>query len=173
MSEFFVGALFVFAVFWMLGAMKAMFFFGRRLRHGRRWHHHGPHGGYHGRWEGGPRRRGRRAGFGRAAGEVFKRRLDIDPDQEDIVDHALRDLRASLKELGGTLKDGRADLAAAFAGDEVDQSALDALFARQDDELGRTRREVVSALKQIHAVLDDDQRQRATEWLGHGSIGWA
>ena len=41
------------------------------------------------------RRRGRasKAHFARAAGEMFKRRLDIDEDQEDIVDHALKDLR--------------------------------------------------------------------------------
>ena len=118
------------------------------VRGGRRGGCHGGRGRRHG-WHADGARRGRRAGFARAAGEVFKRRLDVDPDQEDIVDHALADLRDSLEALGATLHDSRAALSQAFAGEEV-----------------------VSALKQIHAVLDPEQRALAASWLADAQPGW-
>lgn len=119
--------------------------------------HHEGHGHRHGR-------RGRR-GFGRAAAEVFKRRLDVDEDQEDLFDHALRDLREAFGGLTRELKRERGDLADAFTGEQVDEAGLAALWAQQDEELQRFRREAVSALKQIHAVLDPDQRRVAASWL--------
>ncbi|MCB9679271.1 MAG: Spy/CpxP family protein refolding chaperone [Alphaproteobacteria bacterium] len=154
---------------------------GHHRFHGRHGFHggHGGHGwrGHHGgHGEGGfqsERRRGRgRHGFSRAASEIFKRHLDLDEDQADLVDHALADLRKAVHEFGDTLKAGRADLGAAFAGEQVDDAALAALFSTQDEEVARFRREAVSALKQIHAVLDPDQREEATRWLSREG-GWA
>ena len=141
------------------------------VRGGRRGGCHGGRGRRHG-WHADGARRGRRAGFARAAGEVFKRRLDVDPDQEDIVDHALADLRDSLEALGATLHDSRAALSQAFAGEEVDQARLDAVWARHDEAVALARREVVSALKQIHAVLDPEQRALAASWLADAQPGW-
>ncbi|MCK6503235.1 hypothetical protein L6R53_07540 [Myxococcota bacterium] len=134
------------------------------------WSHggHGPrsHGG-HGPWshEG---RRGRKVsdeGFARAAAEVFKRRLRVDPDQEDIVDHALRDVQRSLKDLRQALDESRQTLAQAFAAESVDDPALAAAFARQDQAIARARQDLASAVKQVHAVLDDEQRARLVELL--------
>jgi uncharacterized membrane protein len=146
------------------------------------WHGHYAHGGggcgnYGGhRGWGGHHRAGRPGrmgeGFARAAGEVFKRRLHIDEEQEPIVDHALVDLRKTLKELTDEVKDSRAAISAAFAGEAVDDAALATAFARQDDALARARREVVSAMKQVHAVLDADQRKAAAEWLASSEGGW-
>lgn len=152
-------------------------------------HAHGCGGGArwgHGRWEGrwdGEGREGRRGGgrrrdawtnegFGRAAGEILKRRLRVDDDQEPLVDHALADLRAAVKELGEELNGTRDGLADAFRGEKVDDAAIAAAFARHDDAIGRARREVVSALKQIHAVLDDEQRAKAADWLASGDARW-
>ena len=56
------------------------------------------------------------------------------------------------------LPDGYADV----------DAALDAIFETQDAALTQTRRQVVSALKQIHAVLDDEQRATAVQWLASG-----
>ncbi len=141
--------------------------------HGRM--HHERHRGFHRGPGGRGRRHGRgrgKRGFGRAAGEVFKRKLDVDEDQEDLIDHALGDLRSAFKGFGSAMKDGRADLAQAFAGDEVDDAALAALWAQQDEEIARLRREAVSALKQVHAVLDSEQRETASGWLQHRGA-WA
>jgi len=101
----------------------------------------------------------------RAAGEVLKRRLDVDDEQEPIVDHAIADLAASIKELKAELGATHGPLAEALRGDKLDDSALAAIFARHDDALARARREVVSAVKQVHAVLDADQRKKAADWL--------
>lgn len=136
---------------------------------------HGGHGGYGGCGRYG-RRWGRRPmnseGVARAAGEVFKRRLDIDEDQEGIVDHAMTDLRDAIKELAGELKDSRGAIANAFRGETVDEAALSAAFARQDDALGRARRQTVSSFKQIHAVLTPKQREKAADWLGAVETKW-
>ncbi|MEQ1566010.1 MAG: Spy/CpxP family protein refolding chaperone [Myxococcota bacterium] len=137
-----------------------------KTSHVRRWHHH-PAMGHRGC---GASRRGRErwfeeGGFGRAAAEVVKRRLRIDEDQEGIVDHALRDLRESGREYVSTLKDLRRELGGAFSGEVVDEAAIAATFTRHDEEMTRARRDVVSALKQIHGVLDPEQRRAASEWL--------
>ena len=150
----------------------------------RGFHHRRRHPWGGGGWEGdeGPRRGrhghrrhgrgGRGGGFQRAASEMFKRRLRVDEDQEDLVDHALRDLRDAMGGLTRELKRERADLAEAFAGETVDEAGLAALWAQQDEELQRFRREAISALKQIHAVLDPEQRKEAASWLQREG-GWA
>ena len=101
----------------------------------------------------------------RAFGEMLKRRLDIDEDQEDIVDQALGDIRKSVGELKAVMGDSRGDVADAFGGDKVDEASLAAVFGHQDEEVARLRREIVFALKQIHAVVDPEQRELATRWL--------
>jgi uncharacterized membrane protein len=101
-------------------------------------------------------------------GEAIKRGLHVDRDQEDLVDHALGDVREALRELKDVMKESRQDAAAAFEGDQVDDAALDAIFETQDAALTQTRRQVVSALKQVHAVLDDEQRATAVQWLANG-----
>lgn len=182
MIGFLVGALSVVVV---AGVARRAFWMGRHgcgpgrhggcggRGHGGRGCHAGWHGGWRGEWrgEGGAGEGGRRGSplhdeaFARAMGEVFKRRLDVDEDQEPYVDHALKDLRAALKELSDELKATRAPVGEAFRGETVDDAALAAAFARHDDALGRARRQVVSALKQVHAVLTPEQRARAVEWI--------
>jgi uncharacterized membrane protein len=139
---------------------------------GFRMHRYG-HGGCHGGgWHG--RRRGsfESEGFTRAASEVVKRRLGIDEEQEGIVDHALIDLRASVKEFVAELKATHEPLIKAFEGETVDDAAISTIFARHDDALSKARREIVSALKQIHAVLRPEQRERAVKWASKTDHRW-
>jgi hypothetical protein len=159
---FVFGVLFVFG---MLALFKAARFHRRGWGGG--WHHDDDR----------PRRRGGhwaakpwRDGAVRAAGEVVKRRLKVDEDQEGIVDLALADLRSAITSLGEALRDSRTEVVEAFRGDRVDDDALDAIFVRQDQELARARREAVSALRQIHAVLDPEQREAAVTWLGSRDV---
>lgn len=156
----------------MMGCVLGMFVvFGfLKMSHRRRWHRDG------GPWGGGRRRRGRGRGRGRrgavrVAGEMFKRKLDIDEDQEDIVDLALKDLQEAGSEFAGAMRDSREDLSKAFEGDEVDSARLAAVFEQHDAEIARARRKAISALTQVHAVLDEEQRSEAAAWLaglGHG-----
>jgi uncharacterized membrane protein len=143
---------------------------GSGHRHRRGWHGHRWHGE-----EGYRARRGRRQwrdGVGRAAGEVLKRRLRIDDDQEGIVDLALADVRKALTELGTAIRDSRGELAGALRGEALDDAAIAATFAAQDEALSDARRQVVSAVKQIHAVLDPEQREAAADWLGSTDARW-
>lgn len=172
MSGFIFGALTVFGVITLARGLRCAF-------HGGAWH--GRRGGCgrrgwqgRGRWgeeDEGPRRRspGERfstdPGFARAMGEVLKRRLRVDDEQEDIVDHALKDLHQAAGELRAVYADSRPDLAAAFRGDEVDEALLASLAARQDEAVKQARQDIASAFKQIHAVLRPEQRARAADWL--------
>lgn len=164
---------FVFGTLCLFGFIKL----ARGGRHHRRGRcGHGYHGGrgfrggrgfYDGR-EGGPRGEG----FARAFGEIIKRKLRIDEEQEGLVDHALKDLRASLAELAKVAHDSRAAFANAFREETVDEGALAGVFSQHDEALARARRDVVSALKQIHAVLTPEQRVEAAEWLASGDAPW-
>ncbi len=136
--------------------------------------YYGPRHGYGGHgWHGWHGRRGGRhgrggfpsEGVGRAFTEVIKRRLQIDDDQEGIVDHAFADIRKSASELKDELAATRTGIADAFRGETVDEAALASAFARHDDAVSRARRDVVSSLKQVHAVLDADQRAKAADWM--------
>ncbi|MEQ1502098.1 MAG: Spy/CpxP family protein refolding chaperone [Myxococcota bacterium] len=165
---------FVFGTVCLIGLMGVVR--GHHRHHHDGWHHQrgwraGRHGGFRrGHREG----RGRADGsmFGRAAAEVIKRRLHVDEDQEGIVDHGLADVRAAVEEFGSVVAETRTELAGAFRGEAVDEATLAAVFARQDDELARARRDVVSALKQIHAVLDPEQRAEAADWFGAAEPRW-
>ncbi len=140
----------------------------------RRRHHawgggcHGGHRGWHGgggRWADPELRERRRAGMHAAAVEVVKRRLRIDEEQEPYVDHAARDVRETWKTLRSELDAARGDLAQAFRGEAVDDAAIDAIFNRVDAALKTARREAVSAAKQVHAVLEPEQRATAADLL--------
>ena len=122
-------------LFGLFAVGRASFVHGRYGHGGGCGPYGGGRGGWHGRYRGGGRG-GRYAGegFARAAGEVFKRRLRIDEDQEAIVDHALIDLRKSLETFAGELKESRATLAEAFRGESVDDASLASVFTRHDDD---------------------------------------
>jgi Spy/CpxP family protein refolding chaperone len=139
---FVLGVLFVLGMFVLFKGAA-----WRRGGWGHGHHHHHP--------------RRHRYGWGR-----IKQHLKVDEDQEGIVDLALTDLRRAVTGLREALMDGRGEIARAFRGDRVDDAALDAVFARQDEDLARARREAVSALRQIHAVLEPEQREAAVTWLG-------
>ncbi|MEZ4234804.1 MAG: Spy/CpxP family protein refolding chaperone [Myxococcota bacterium] len=136
-------------------------------------HHHGHHRRWHGR--GGWDRGGRgdwQERMGAAQSEVIKRRLHIDEDQEPMVDLALSDARRAVLELRSALRETRSDLARAVTGETVDDAAVAAIFAAQDEALKDTRRQILSAVKQIHAVLDPEQREAAAQWLQRARAGW-
>lgn len=172
MTGFVIGTVCLFGLFGLMRAARHRacgggYGYGYGFGPGR-WHH----GHRHGRHGGGGRAAWADGGVARAAGEVLKRRLRIDEDQEGIVDHAMTDLREAGKEYVAVLRDARKDLAAAFSGEAVDEAAIASVFARHDEELAKARRDAVSALKQIHSVLEPEQRKAATDWLGSVEPGW-
>ncbi len=114
-----------------------------------------------GRGAGGPGH-GRRARWGAA---WVKRRLDLDEDQADIADHAVRDVTDAVSTFRRALKDRRADLGDVLAEETLDDDRLRELFAQLDDDLDRARQDVVAAVRQLHGVLDARQRELVAQWL--------
>jgi len=138
----------------------------------RRWHggfhHHGGHGyhggpyggggyGYGGGW-----RPGRRFLFG------ILGRLDATPSQEKAIMGALDELKDSARELRGTVKDTRGDIARTVSGTAFDESALNTAGGRLDDASRRMRAAVGATLGKIHGVLDDRQRKLLGEMIESG-----
>ena len=113
---------------------------------------------------------GRRSRLGgaqvaRAAAEMFKRRLGVRADQQALIDPAFIDMQATLQGLREAIAATKAPVADLLRAETVDETALAAIFAVHDEALARARRELVSAVKQVHAVLDGDQRKKAADLL--------
>jgi uncharacterized membrane protein len=74
------------------------------------------------------------------------------------------------------MQGGRSDLAAALRTHELDDAALGALLGRVDTNTGEVRAAVLDALRNIHTVLDDRQREQLAQlveggWWRRGGMG--
>jgi Spy/CpxP family protein refolding chaperone len=127
----------------------------------RGWHeHHGRHGdGWHGH---GGRRRGR-WGLHMALAHI-----DATPAQERALVAEVDKLHDRLHDARATLKDGRADLAAAVRGSTLDDAALGAVLGRVDGATGQARTALLDALRTIHGILDDKQRAELADLIDQG-----
>ncbi len=136
----------------------------------RRWygyHHWGyAHAGPYGSGWGGPPWHGRGRGF------LFSilAQLEATPTQEKAILGALDELKDTARELRGTMRDTRGDVARTVRGPAFDESALAAASARIDESTRKMRAAVTSTLGKIHSVLDDKQRRTLGELI---ESGWA
>jgi Spy/CpxP family protein refolding chaperone len=123
------------------------------------WHHHHHHG-----WHGGGR-------HGRRGLYMALAHLDASPAQERAIIGEVEKLRERLHGAKANLKDGRADLAAAVRGPVLDDAALGAVLGRVDTATGEARSATLDALRNIHGVLDDKQREQLADVLERGWWG--
>ena len=130
--------------------------------YGHGWHHHHHHG-----WRGGGGRHGRRGLY------MALSHIDASPAQERAIIGEVEKLKERLHGAKANLKDGRADLAAAVRGPALDDAALGAVLGRVDTATGEARTATLDALRNIHAVLDDKQREQLAEILERGPWGMA
>ncbi|WP_437817390.1 periplasmic heavy metal sensor [Sorangium sp. So ce1078] len=126
-----------------------------------------------GHWGAGPRSFGRRAfgGFG------FRRRfflsflfdrLGTTPSQEKVIVSAVDELRAAAEAHRSEIRSTRADVAAAMRSPSFDETRLGELFARHDTAIESMRKAAVGALGQVHAVLEDRQREQLADLIEIG-----
>lgn len=171
---------FVFGTLCLVG-LFFLFAGGRR----RRWHHRHHHGHHHHAHGGcGGRRRGRRwerderdeEDSSRWAGDGFvrnaKRGLNLREEQVAFVDDALKDARKAVENFAADLRESRDDLASAVTGETIDDARLDAVFAWHDDSLRQVRKDVVDAIKKVHAALDPDQRSKLANLFDSAAGRW-
>jgi uncharacterized membrane protein len=138
------------------------------VRRARCYHHcyaHGHHGGFgppwqHG-WHGGH-------GYSRRGLYMMLSRLDCSPAQERAIVSELDQLRTKLRDTKYGLKDVRGDLAAALRGPILDDAALGAVLGRVDAATGDARAAILEAVRNVHAILDDKQREQLAELLDSG-----
>jgi len=121
------------------------------------WHHH-EHG--HGGWSGG--------GFGRRGLYMALSRLDATPAQERAIVGEVDRLRERLHAAKASMRDARPDLAAAIRGPSLDDAALGAVLGRVDGATTEARAAVTDALRNIHGLLDERQRDQVADLLDHG-----
>ena len=141
------------------------------MRHARRYHCYAGHGhhGHHGGWGGG-------APWHRHWGHSMRRRglymalsrIDASPAQERAIVNEVDRFVERLHTAKTTAKDGRADLAAALRNPVLDDAALGAWLGRVDAASGEARAALLDAVRNIHGVLDDKQREQVAEMLDHG-----
>jgi uncharacterized membrane protein len=138
----------------------------RRARHYHHCYAYGG-GGHHGfgppwhHWHGGH-------SYGRRGLYMVLSRLDCSPAQERAIINEVDHLKSKLRDTRYGLKDARGDLAAALRGPVLDDAALGAVLGRVDTATGDARTAILDALRNIHAVLDDKQREQLAELLDQG-----
>jgi len=86
-------------------------------------------------------------------------RLGATPDQERVIREQAKRFRAKVKTMRGEGKRTRDDLARAMRADSFDENIMGDLFVRHDDELRELRIQAVELLANVHAVLDERQRE--------------
>jgi uncharacterized membrane protein len=136
----------------------------RRCRHGYGYGH--GCGGYgHYGWGGPPWARHHRMRRGLHMGLAY---LDATPAQERAIVGEIDKLKERLQSARANVKEARGDLAAAIRGPVLDDAALGAVLGRVDGATGEARTAILDAIRAIHAVLDDRQRERLAELLDKG-----
>lgn len=94
--------------------------------------------------------------------------IDASPAQERAIIAEVDKLHERLHAVRSTMKDGRADLAAAIRGAALDDASLGAVLGRIDGATGEARTAVLETLRNIHALLDNNQREQLANWLDRG-----
>jgi len=124
-------------------------------------HHHGWHGWHHhGDWHGG--------GIGRRGLYMALSRIDATPAQERAIVGEVGRLKDRLRAARAGVKDARPDLAAAIRGPSLDDAALGAVLGRVDSATTEARAAVTDALRNIHGLLDERQREQVADLIDNG-----
>ena len=139
----------------------------RAYRRCRRGDYHGY--GWYGPWSG---HRGHHHHRRRWMVRALLSRLDATPAQERAIVGELDRLRDRVRGAKAQLVDTRGDLAAAVRGPALDDAALGAVLGRVDAATGEARGAVIEALRNVHALLDDQQRAQLADILDRGGGGW-
>lgn len=163
-----------------LGLGVLGFIAARKARHcgfGHGCHGYGHHGWHQHRHHGWHGRRGMwgRGGYGL---HMALAHIDATPAQERAIVAEMDTLHERLYAARTNLKDTRGDIAAAIRGPVLDDASLGAVLGRVDTATGDVRGAFLDALRNIHAILDDKQREQLADLLdkgwwrrGHGGGG--
>lgn len=162
----------IFLVYLIVRLVMRAFFF-------RRFGHFARHGGFHGRrcghshgygpegWGGhGPHGGG--FGFRRSPMHFVFDRLETSTSQEKVIRQAIDELRDKARDLRGSARNVRDDVAKAFGAESFDQEAIEAAFAVPEAKLPELRRAITAALAKVHEALTAEQRKELASMMTWG-----
>lgn len=115
--------------------------------------------------------RGRFGRYGFALGRAFDR-LETSGGQEREIREALDELWEEARLARRDFRDSGEDVARLIREPELPAGAFDALFAQQDQVLGRVRAAGVRAFERIHGALDARQRDVLASWVESRRFGF-
>lgn len=95
-------------------------------------------------------------------------RLDTTPGQEKVIIAAIDEMRDAGENLRGEIRKTREDVAKAARSPSFDETVMGEAFARHDQALESMRKAAVGAMAKIHAVLDEQQREKLADIIESG-----
>jgi hypothetical protein len=99
-------------------------------------------------------------------------RLDASPAQERAIIGEVDKLKSRLRDIRHGVKDARGDLSAALRGPVLDDAALGAVLGRVDTATSDARNAIIDALRNVHGVLDNNQREQLADLVDRGPWAW-
>jgi Spy/CpxP family protein refolding chaperone len=108
----------------------------------------------------------RRHGWGR---NWAFRRLDTSPGQEKVIRTAMAEARTLLTELRDENKGAKQELAQLLEAEQFDEQAVNAWWSGRQGALDAVKPRVIALGKQIHDVLDPEQRSKLARWVASGA----
>jgi uncharacterized membrane protein len=95
-------------------------------------------------------------------------RLDTTPGQEKVIMKGLDSITDQMESGRRELRDVRRQVAQALGGDVLDEAVLSAALEKVDSLMAKTKLELTTALTEIHAALDGEQRRELAELIAEG-----
>jgi len=141
-----------------LGVLGAIAF--RKARRCRGYYGYGGCGWHHHHY--------RHGGFGRRGLYMAFSHLDASPAQERAIIAEIDKLRDRVYAAKAGVRDARPDFAAAIRGPVLDDAALGAVLGRVDGATTEARAAVLEAVRNIHALLDEAQREKLASFIDQG-----
>jgi Spy/CpxP family protein refolding chaperone len=112
-----------------------------------------------------------RSGFGvRRPLRFLAHKLDLDEKQVAELARILGDLKTERAQAEVDERRSLAEFADALAGDAFDESKAGSAGERRVQSAAKVREALVTALRQIHAILNADQRQRLAYMIRTGVL---
>lgn len=99
-------------------------------------------------------------------------RLQASPSQSREITRAFDEFAEEVKDLRGEGRRTRDDIAKALRHHVFDEVLLGELYARHDDVLLKGRKAFVGLMARVHAVLEDEQRERLAAFIDKGPRFW-
>jgi Spy/CpxP family protein refolding chaperone len=113
------------------------------------------------------RTRRRHGGWG---GYWVFRKLDTSPGQEKVIRTAFSEARVTFSEFREQNRGAKKELAQLLEAERLDEQAVDAWLSGRQRALDGLRPKLIALGKQVHDVLDPEQRVKVARFVASGGM---